>query len=144
MACNGDPNWISDFSFVTKCCHSESKLNDVSSKEKWKKSLFDNLSDVLFIRPYPPVRFPSPYSTRLPSKVNIPTRNRIERFSVNKLNHMAFLERSKAFRKNDNILASIVCENRYLCELGSIAVDEENATKSAHTLYKALWRLPNE
>lgn len=77
-----------------------------------------------------------------PSSIKFPNRNRIER--INAHNYTAFLKRSEEFQLNGDSVAAMVCENRYLCELGSAAVDEKNATRSAHTLFKTLWRLPNE
>lgn len=94
-----------------------------------------------FVRPYPPVRFPPPpppYTTIKPSAIKFPSRNRIERVNTNN-NYTEFLKRSEKFQLNGENFAAIVCENRYLCELGLAAVDEKNATRSAHTLYKTLW-----
>lgn len=77
-----------------------------------------------------------------PSSIKFPNRNRIERINTN--NYTAFLKRSEEFQLKGDNFGAIVCNNRYLCELGSAAVDEKNASRSAHTLYKILWRLPNE
>lgn len=77
-----------------------------------------------------------------PSSIKFPSRNRIER--IHSHNYTVFLRRSEEYKSNEDNFAAVVCENRYLCELGSAAVDEQNATQSSHTLYKTLWRLPNE
>lgn len=96
-----------------------------------------------------PIQYPAPYTTRYPPNMSYPirnrndNRNRFERVSINKLNYTEFLEKSKKLRQSGSSFEAVICENRYLCELGSVAVDEKNATKSAHTLYKSLWRLPN-
>lgn len=100
------------------------------------------LNGNFFVRPYPPAKFPPPYTTAQPSSIKFPSQIRIERINTN--NYTTFLKRSEEFQLKGDNFAAVVCSNRYLCELGSAAVDEKNASRSAHTLYKTLWRLPNE
>ncbi|XP_055323800.1 uncharacterized protein LOC129578754 isoform X2 [Sitodiplosis mosellana] len=98
--------------------------------------------------PYSPTFFPKPpfYLTVTPKPpVNIYTgRNQFERLTHEKQKYLSFLERSKELRQIGSHSGANSCENRYLCELGIVAVNEENASKSAHTLYKALWHISNE
>lgn len=96
----------------------------------------------------PPI-FPTPYTnypkTTHKSPSNIYSgRNRFERLTPDKRKYLSFLEKSKILRRVGSHSAANSCESRHLCELGIAAVIEKSATKSAHTLYKALWRISNE
>lgn len=99
--------------------------------------------------PYPPVLYPIPSAPYLRPTMQTPLniftgRNRIQRLTHDKRKYLAYLERSKELHRIGSVLAANSCENRYLCELGLVAVNEKNATKSANTLYTALWQISNE
>lgn len=87
---------------------------------------------------------PSSPSTTQPPLNIYAGRNRIERLTHDKRKYLVHLERSKELQRIGSMSAANSCEKRYLCELGLMAVDEKNATQSANTLYKALWRISNE
>lgn len=71
-------------------------------------------------------------------------KKRIERITHEKRKYLPFLEKSKHLRSIGSHSGANSCENRHLCELGLVAVNEKNPSNSAHTLYKALWRISNE
>lgn len=71
-------------------------------------------------------------------------RNRIQRLTHDKRKYLAYLGKSRELHRIGSVSEANRCENRYLCELGLLAVNEKNATQSANTLYKALWRISNE
>lgn len=98
----------------------------------------------------PPVLYPIPSAPYFGPTTQTPfniygSRNRIQRLtSHDKPKYLAFLEKSKELYRIGSVSAANSCAKRYLCELGLVAVNEKNATQSADTLYKALWRISNE
>lgn len=103
----------------------------------------------LLHRPYTPVLYPMQSALYLRPTTQTPLniyagRNRIQRLTHDKRKYLAYLEKSKELHRIGSVSAANSCENRYLCELGLVAVNEKNATQSANTLYKALWQISNE
>lgn len=151
MAGNCHTDWSRDISICTKYCRGECKFHIVSlflSLLLKELRISHAYSLILYVcRPYSPTIYPTPYYLKATQKppLNIYAgRNRFERLTHEKQKYLLFLERSKELRQIGSHSGANSCENRYLCELGTVAVDEKNASKSAHTLYKALWRISNE
>lgn len=97
----------------------------------------------------PPLLYPLPSTSYLRPTAQTPlniynNRNRIQRLTNDKQKYLAYLEKSKELHRIGSVIAAQHCANRYLCELGLVAVNEKDATQSANTLYKALWRISNE
>lgn len=129
-----------------------------------RKSLLNSLCQVHAIythnffflsddRPYSPSNiYPTPYTKYLnttpkpkPKPLNIyASKKRIERITHERQKYLPYLEKTKYLRSIGSYSGASSCENRHLCELGLVAVHEKNPSNSAHTLYKALWRISNE
>lgn len=95
--------------------------------------------------------YPTPYPSPYPSYMSRPTQNTAFPYTLNKnelvqienTSEMDYMETSRKLRKNGEIVMAVQCENRHLCEMGINAVKEKDPDKSAHTIYKSLWRISN-
>lgn len=79
-----------------------------------------------------------------PRPVNYYAKNGFERIIHERRKYVPYLDKANHLRNIGSHSGANSCEKRHLCELGLVAVNEKNPSKSAHTMYKALWRISNE
>lgn len=95
-----------------------------------------------------PQSYPRPYPAYMasrPTKITaFPyTLNKDEQEAVEKPTEIDYMDTSRRLRRNGDIVMAALCENRHLCEMGLNATRENDPNKSAHTIYKSLWRISN-
>lgn len=98
-----------------------------------------------FLPAYRPPSYPSYMAPRPTKTAAFPyTLNKDEEVPAEQPADMAeFMDTSRKLRDSGQIVMAVLCENRHLCEMGLAAVKEKDPNKSAHTIYKSLWRISN-